>query len=99
MNEHERPSFWRWLKKHKDWFVLFLGFVVGGLIISSVVWTIGQVLEKFKDNFVIELSLIVLIVLLGSLALLYVVYRIDLSAGYTEAQSVAIGSCLGLGLG
>jgi hypothetical protein len=83
MNEHERLSFWRWLKKHEDWFVLFLGFAVAGLIISSVVWTAGQVLEKLRDNFVIELSLIVLTVLLGIIALLYVVYRIDVRAGYT----------------
>jgi membrane protein DedA with SNARE-associated domain len=83
MNEHKRPSFWRWLKKHEDWFILFLGFAVAGLIISSVVWTAGQVLEKLKDNFLIELSLIVLIVLLGIIALLYVVYRIDVRAGYT----------------
>lgn len=83
MNEQKRPSFWQWLKKHQDWFVLFLGFAVAGLIISSVVWTVSQVLEKLKDNFVIELGLIVLILLLGMIALLYVIYRIDLSAGYT----------------
>jgi hypothetical protein len=83
MNEQKKPSFWQWLKKHEDWFILFLGFAVAGLIISTVVWTASQVLEKFNGNLVIELSLIVLIVLLGMIALLYVVYRIDLSAGYT----------------